>query len=216
MYLAAAVWTVLTLGVASAQTPDPVTAVAPMLAQSQLVVDSTVVFGIRDGEALQARLAKTSPPILIAILPDSAVGDRVNAAAVEAAVYRLATSVGVSATVGLVLPQSGYFRATSNVLSPDAVDSMAMRSAMMMNPVGTAQEVSDFIAHVQTLSAGPVVPRGGPGQGSHGFPAGPVLIGLGIVGFVVWGIRTGRIRLARRARAQTGGQGTSERERTRG
>jgi uncharacterized membrane protein YgcG len=199
---------------------DPVNNAAAAFRTSRLVIDPAVASSISpaDAAALRAKLDHATTPILIAVLPDSAVGSLpLSPAAVEATTYRLATTTAVPGTVGMILPQSHFFRATSSIVKPcppgtpgctppgspsGTADILAMAAAKGHGKQGILAMGSDFIASMQNAYAHQVElsnPKSAPKpQPSHS-PLGLILVGLlGVAGAGLFVLGNRRSKQARR------------------
>jgi len=202
LYLATLVWVVLTMGIAQAQTPDPVTNAAAGFRTSHLVIDPALASFMSkgDAQALDGELAHATTPIMVAILPDSAVSGTVNSIGAEQTVYRLANLAAIPGTVGMILPQSGFFRATSSIIKPcpfgtpgctppgspsGTIDGLAMAAAEAHGKQGLRSTVESFITAVQraaTAQAARANPTGTKPAPALPAPLGLILLGLAIIG----------------------------------
>jgi len=196
--LATLLWVVLTSGLAGAMPRDAVDNAAAGFRTSRLVVDPAVASSISpsDTAALRGKLDHATTPILIAILPDSAVGPTPLAPiAVETTTYRLATTTAIPATVGMVLPQSHFFRATSSIVKPcptgtagctppgspsGTADMLAIAAARAHGKQGLLPMVSDFVDSIQNAYAAQTEAGKPKPPPSHANPLGPILILLGL------------------------------------
>lgn len=199
---------------------DPVNNAAAGFRTSRLVIDPAVASSLspNDAAALRAKLDHATTPILIAVLPDSAVGSPpLSPAAVEATTYRLATTTAMPGTVGMILPQSHFFRATSSLIKPcppktvgctppgspsGTIDILAMAAARGHGKQGILAMGSDFITSAQNAYAHQVElsnPKPAPKPAPSHSPLGLILVGiLGALGAGLFFMGSRRSKQARR------------------